>query len=57
MANFCCYNPHKHLLKYHLIQMESLINCYSNAYENLIILGCFNAEISDLNMELNNCAQ
>ena len=48
---FCCYNPHKHLLKYHLFQMESVINFYSNMYETLIILGDFNAEISDLNME------
>ena len=48
---FCCYNPRKHLLKYHLFQMESVINFYSNMYETLIILGDFNAEISDLNME------
>ena len=48
---FCCYNPHKHLLKHHLFQIESAINFDSNTYENLIILGDFNAEISDLNME------
>ena len=48
---FCCYNPHKHLMKHHLFQIESAINFYSNAYENLIILGDFNADISDLNME------
>ena len=48
---FCCYNPHKHLLKHHLFQIESAINFYSNTYENLIILGDFNTEISDFNME------
>ena len=48
---FGCYNPHKHLLKHHLFQIESVINFYSNIHENLIILGDFNAEISDLNME------
>ena len=48
---FCCYNPHKHLLKHYLFQIESAINFYSNTYENLIILGDFNTEISDFNME------
>ena len=48
---FCCYNPHKHLLKHHLFQIESEINFYSKTSENLIILGDFNAEISDFNME------
>ena len=33
---FCCYNPHKHLLKYHLFQMESVINFYSNIYGNFV---------------------
>ena len=48
---FCCYNPQKHLLKYHLFQIESAINFCSRTYENLIILSDFNAEISDFNME------
>ena len=48
---FCCYNPHKYLLKHHVFQIESAINFYSRTYENLIILGDFNAEISDFNME------
>ena len=47
----CCYNPHKHLLKYHLFQTESAINSYSRTYENLIILGDFNVEISDFIIE------
>ena len=25
---FCCYNPHKHLLKHHLFQIESATNFY-----------------------------
>ena len=33
---FYCYNLHKHLLNYHLLQMESVINFYSNIYEDLI---------------------
>ena len=48
---FCCYNPHKHLLKHHLFHIESAINFSSKAYENLIVLGDFNAEISDSIME------
>ena len=45
-------NPDKkHLLKHHLFQIESAINFYSNTYENLIILGVFNAQVSDFNMK------
>ena len=38
-------------MKHHLFQIESEINFYSKTSENLIILGDFNAEISDFNME------
>ena len=48
---FGCYNLHKHLMKHHLFQIESVINFYSNLYEKLIILGDFIAETSALNME------
>ena len=48
---FCSYNPHKYLLKHHLLQIESAINFDSRRYENLLILGDFNVEISDFNME------
>ena len=48
---FYCCNPHKHQLKHHLFQIKSAINFYFNKYKNWIILGDFNAEISDLNME------
>ena len=50
-ANFFCYKPQKHLLKYHLFQDDSAINFCSKTYENEIALGDFNTEISDLNME------
>ena len=48
---FCCYNPHKHLLKYYLFQIESATNFYFKTYGNLIILDDFNAEIYESNME------
>ena len=32
---FCCYNPHKHLLKHNLFQIESVINSYSKTHEVL----------------------
>ena len=48
---FCYYNPHKHLLKNHLFQIDSVVNRHSNTYEKLIIIGDFNVEISDLKME------
>ena len=34
---FCYYNPHKHLLKNHLFQIDSVVNRHSNTYEKLII--------------------
>ena len=39
------------ILKHHLFHIESAINFYSETYENMIILGDFNAEISDSSME------
>ena len=48
---FSYYNPNRHLLKHHLLQIESAINYYCKTYENLIILGDFNAKISDFNMK------
>ena len=38
-------------MKNHIFQFESAINSYSKTYENLIILGDFNAEFSDFNMK------
>ena len=48
---FCYYNPQKHLLKRNLCQIETAVSYYSKTYENSIILGHFNAEISDFNMD------
>ena len=42
----CCYNPHRKLIKNHIIEIERAINFYSKTYENIIVLGDFNAEIS-----------
>ena len=46
---FCCYNPHKYLIKDHLQQIKNAIDFHSKSYEN-ITLGDFNVEISDSHM-------
>ena len=48
---FCCYNPHKHLVKDHLQQIKNSIDFYSKSYENIILIGDFNVEISDSHMD------
>ena len=48
---FCCYNPHKHLIKDHLQQIKNAIDFYSKSYENIILIGDFNVEISDSHMD------
>ena len=48
---FCCYNPHKHLIKDHLQQIKNAIDFYSKSYENIILLGDFNVEIFDSHMD------
>ena len=48
---FCCYNPHKHLIKDHLQQITNAIDFYSKSYENIILIGDFNVEISDSHMD------
>ena len=48
---FCCYNPHKHLIKDHLLQIKNAIDFYSKSYENIILIGDFNVEISDSHMD------
>ena len=47
---FCCYNPHKHILKNNLQQIENGINSYSKTYKNFTLKEDFNAEISDNSM-------
>ena len=44
---FCCYNPYKHLIKGHLRQLKNAIDFHSKSYENTILIGDFNVEISD----------
>ena len=48
---FCCYNSHKHLIKDHLLQIKNAIDFYSKSYENIILIGEFNAEISHSHMD------
>ena len=48
---FCGYNPHKYLTKDHLLQMKNAVDFYSKSYENIILIGVFNAEISDSHMD------
>ena len=47
---FCCYNPQKHLIKDHLLHLKNAIDFYSKPYENVILIGDYNAEISDTHM-------
>ena len=35
---FCCYNPHKHLIKDHLQQIQNAIDFYSKSYENILYI-------------------
>ena len=44
---FCCHNPHKHQIKDNLLQIKNAINFYSKSYENIILIGDFDVEISD----------
>ena len=48
---FCCYNPHRHLIKGHLLQIKNAIDFCSKSYENIILIGDFNVEISDSHMD------
>ena len=44
---FCCYSPHKHLIKDYLLQIKNAIDFCSKSYENIILIGDFKVEISD----------
>ena len=48
---FCCYSSHKHLIKDHLLQIKNAIDFCSKSYENIILIGDFNVEISDSHMD------
>ena len=34
---FCCYSPHKHLIKDHLLQIKNPIDSYSKSYEKSVL--------------------
>ena len=47
---FCIYYPHKRFIKHHLKELGKAIEFYLKTYENIIIMGDFNAEISEPNL-------
>ena len=42
----CCYSPHKNLINYHLQKLAIGIQIYSNNYNEILLMGDFNAEVS-----------
>ena len=46
----CSYNPHKSLIKEHLRVLTERIQFYSKDYENILLMGDYNAEIAETNM-------
>ena len=46
----CSYNPHKKLIKEHLRLLTEGIQFYSKDYENIFLMGDYNAEITETNM-------
>ena len=45
------YNPHLNLIQNHLVQLSKKFDFYSSKYENFIVLGDFNAEMTNTHME------
>ena len=43
----CSYNPHKNDLRKHLDTISKSLDTYSTKYENILILGDFNACVGD----------
>ena len=43
----CFYNPHKNDLRKHFDTISKLLDTYSTTYENILILGDFNACVGD----------
>ena len=43
----CCYNPPKNLINYHLQELAKGIQMYSNNYDDILLMGNFNADISE----------
>ena len=46
----CSYNPHKNISKEHLRVLTEGIQFYSKDYENILLMGDYNAEITETNM-------
>ena len=43
----CSYNPHKNLIKEHLQVLTEGIQFYCKDYENILLMGDYNAEIAE----------
>ena len=46
----CSYNPHKPLIADHLQKIQNVIDPLSQKYENMILMGDYNAEINEGSM-------
>ena len=46
----CSYNPHKNNIGNHLKALSDFLDSHSSTYEKLLILGDFNIEADDQNM-------
>ena len=46
----CSYNPHKNLIKEHLRVLAEGIQFYSKDYENILLIGAYNAKITETNL-------
>ena len=42
-----CRNPHKNLINYNLQELTKGIQIYSNNYDDILLVGDFNAEVSE----------
>ena len=46
----CTYNPNKSLIENHLRQLQKQLEAFSERYEHFLIIGHFNADVSDPSM-------
>ena len=46
----CTYNPNKSLIENHLRQLQKQLEAFSERYEHFLIIGDFNADVSDPSM-------
>ena len=46
----CSYNPHKNLIKEHLRVLAEGIQFYSKNYEDILLMGAYNAKITETNL-------